>query len=81
LDIALYNKRENNEIVKKSILITTKTNNDMDALFDRKVDLITEKLEPSNANHLRRLLSKDNNRLQTLLYHIYIYMYYLVGQL
>jgi hypothetical protein len=67
LDIALYNKRENNEIVKKSILITTKTNNDMDALFDRKVDLITEKLEPSNANHLRRLLSKENTLAENII--------------
>ena len=67
MDTALYNKRENNEIVKKFILITTKTNNDMDALFDRKVDLITEKLEPSNANHLRRLLSKENTLSQKIL--------------
>lgn len=55
MDIALYNKRENNEIVKKSILITTKTNtntkkktNDLSVVeteaaeIQRKVSLATE---------------------------------------
>jgi hypothetical protein len=57
LNTCLYIQQKDKTTVRKSITVTK--NDNSDALFDRKIDIITAGLESTIINHLN-MLPKEN---------------------